>query len=459
MTNVLIIAYKDISQNRRIPLLAKSFALQGCTVRVLALSGSHKYYTCNDVDYVNLSRPLFAERVLQWLGQIEAGQNKKWSPRFGIKSRSLGFFIGSLEWAFSLLKLPLQVITSKIFLRDIKRDISRELRKNNQVTRVILERFSSKFSDKKKMRFDKDVLSQFSSKSDEIDLLICHDRFAAPAVLELNSLVSVRHILYDAVEGLEFRTLTKIESNSLRAKQEILAAKSLLKVGKSLCVSKALQEELNIDGHVLHNGRPISEQIQKHRIQKNESITLCFGGTFMPHSGLEDAIEMISVLPDVYKLRLIGSFTTDDYRQKINLLIRALNLYDRVEINDNVEVNALPSMIASADAFLIPFDSNRLNLKVSMPNRLFDALAAGIPIFAQSGLYCAQWIEQEGCGFTIDFKSPKSAAKALQLRFSDGDVSRASVTIQDVFLKTSWEAQFSELNTWLRNNTELYTSR
>jgi len=61
----------------------------------------------------------------------------------------------------------------------------------------------------------------------------------------------------------------------------------------------------------------------------------------------------------------------------------------------------IPSLTNAADAVLLALDPANLNNRLSVPNKLFEAMAAGVPVIACRELLAGQLVEAEGCGVTF----------------------------------------------------------
>lgn len=55
------------------------------------------------------------------------------------------------------------------------------------------------------------------------------------------------------------------------------------------------------------------------------------------------------------------------------------------------------------DALHVMLDPSNVNYRISTPLRLFEAMALGIPSIVSKGVYPAEIVEKEGCGFVCEF--------------------------------------------------------
>lgn len=91
---------------------------------------------------------------------------------------------------------------------------------------------------------------------------------------------------------------------------------------------------------------------------------------------------------------------------------QAHSLDDVVDLRAGVPMQQVPGILRTCDVGLIAY--GRGLGTDSLPNRLFEYMAAGLPIVAPTySLEIARIIEAEGCGLLADFEDPQSIAEAI----------------------------------------------
>ena len=106
----------------------------------------------------------------------------------------------------------------------------------------------------------------------------------------------------------------------------------------------------------------------------------------------------------------------------------------------------MPAITASCDVGMISYQRD-LGVD-SMPNRLFEYMAAGIAIFAPSySVELKQILDEERIGITADFESPESIANGLHWLANNPDEVRVmGERARAAFLaRHCWEAEFAQL--------------
>jgi len=144
-------------------------------------------------------------------------------------------------------------------------------------------------------------------------------------------------------------------------------------------------------------------------IRKEEALVLYQGG-FLPHRGLENLIAAIAMLPEV-KLVMMGWGRLEE---DLRALADAMGLIGkRVFFLPPVPQNELLLWTSSADVGVIAYRNVGLNNYYSLPNKLFEYIAAGIPVVASDFPELRRVIEEFQVGCTFNPDDPKDIARAI----------------------------------------------
>jgi len=256
----------------------------------------------------------------------------------------------------------------------------------------------------------------------------------------------VKTYIFDIVELIANRSHPALEMNAVINTHEIESAKILLQSAVNLTVSEAVASKISETKppHVIYNGRR-REEWRGLNNSKDYTHKLAYSGAFIPDCGLENVLRCLSYLPKNYNLLLAGYYAHKDYELRIKTLISSLNIEDRITFHHKPDVEKIPEILKSSQLYLIPFNPSVLNMQVSMPNRLFDAIAAGVPILGQAGLHLTQFTEDNKIGQSIDFEKSEEAARDIQTLLEGHLPPQWRDNVKDVFEQTCWEAQVKAL--------------
>lgn len=93
---------------------------------------------------------------------------------------------------------------------------------------------------------------------------------------------------------------------------------------------------------------------------------------------------------------------------------------DRLHLVGSVPMEELQHFLSTADVSAILYSPRTSeNLRLAMPNKLFDALGAGVPCVAAAGTAAAEYLEHEGLGHEFADGDPGSLAAAIETVLAD----------------------------------------
>ena len=103
---------------------------------------------------------------------------------------------------------------------------------------------------------------------------------------------------------------------------------------------------------------------------------------------------------------------------------------------------------SSADVGVSPIVPSCLNYRYSLPNKLFQYMAAGIPVVASDFRQVREVVEGSGCGVVVDTTRPEAIAWAIVRILGDPDQAsamgaRGRAAVVDRY---NWEASAKVLN-------------
>lgn len=141
---------------------------------------------------------------------------------------------------------------------------------------------------------------------------------------------------------------------------------------------------------------------------------ILYHGLLARDRGLEQLVEAMD------DPRLAGAHLAllgyGESREALRLLAAARPGPARIHVLDAVPIDALPAWVAPADVEALPIQPTTLNHRLSTPNKLFEAIAAGVPVVA-SDFPAMRAIVIGGPGGTLgelcDPTDPRSIASAI----------------------------------------------
>jgi glycogen synthase len=139
------------------------------------------------------------------------------------------------------------------------------------------------------------------------------------------------------------------------------------------------------------------------------AIVLYQGG-LMTERGIEQGMEAILSVDDAV-LVLMGFGSQQD---AIVRLARSPRYAERVRVVDPVPPAQLLDWTASADVMLMAIQPTSLNHRYTTPNKLWEAIAAGVPVVASDLPGMASVVRETGCGELVDPTDPAAIARGIR---------------------------------------------
>jgi len=133
-------------------------------------------------------------------------------------------------------------------------------------------------------------------------------------------------------------------------------------------------------------------------------------GSIQAIRGTEQVVRALGLLPDVQSLTLTmaGDFETE----KFHRTLAGLAGWKRVEFLGWVPRAAALGLMAQARAGIVTFLGAPNHLQ-AQPNKLFEYMAAGIPVIASDFPLWRRLVERFRCGILVDPSDPVAIAEAL----------------------------------------------
>jgi glycosyltransferase involved in cell wall biosynthesis len=162
----------------------------------------------------------------------------------------------------------------------------------------------------------------------------------------------------------------------------------------------------------------------------------------IPHRGLE---ELIDAVPHLERgvLVLMGWGVMEE---RLSQLVAARGLEDRVRMTGPVAQDELLHYTVDADVGVIPYQAVGLNNYYTTPNKLFEYMAAGVPVAGSRFPELIRFVEGLGIGRTFDPRDPQDIAAAINGVLGDEaahtamrERARAAAT------RLTWEEQVAPL--------------
>lgn len=254
-------------------------------------------------------------------------------------------------------------------------------------------------------------------------------------------------LIYDSHKLFSEQSLTKHEKkiwSSIEARH-ISQCKAVVAVNASIAGELKRRYQLT-DVKVLSNAAPKLEPRQKSSLFHSafslwpERRVLLFQGQLVRDRHLEALVKAFRYVKNPFiDLVFLGG---GPLKANLERLVRSLGLRKRVYFHPQVAQKELLNYTQAADAGIIPYQATCLNNYYATPNKLFEFIAAGLPILASSLPEINNIVIAHDLGLTGTMVTPYELALLIDELFQDeGRFSRWKENILRVQDKFSWTCE------------------
>ena len=155
--------------------------------------------------------------------------------------------------------------------------------------------------------------------------------------------------------------------------------------------------------------RPVRRFHERLGLDPAIAVVLYQGG-LAAHRGIEQLLDAIASVPAAVLVLLGYGPLEATYRA------RAADpaLAGLVHVLPAVPPTELLDWVAAADVVAMPIQPSTLNHRLTTPNKLFEALASGVPVVASDLPGMAGIVRETGCGILVDPTDPRAVAAAIR---------------------------------------------
>jgi len=144
-------------------------------------------------------------------------------------------------------------------------------------------------------------------------------------------------------------------------------------------------------------------------VATNDLLLIIQGTGINIDKGAEELIDAVNI-SDGVALLVVGS---GDVVPQLKHQVKELNIWHKVKFIPAVPWETLMKYTKSADIGMCLEKDTNLNYRYSLPNKLFDYIAAGIPVIASDLPETGKIISENGSGMIIDRVTPEKISNAL----------------------------------------------
>ena len=273
---------------------------------------------------------------------------------------------------------------------------------------------------KPRNRFDRMIRKNFGilklALKQKADIYHFHDPELIPIGIVLKLLS--KKVIYDVHEDLPEQILSKYYIPPWQRKSlavffkliEQLASKTFNYI---ITATDNIQEKFNTsEKTVAIRNFPLfdsKKSIDAHDKDSSNNVKMIYAGGLTEIRGITQTVQALEYMNNNVELILLGEFWPKEYGAEV----KKMKGFEKVRYLGKVPFEEVPDYYSSADIGIVCFLPERNHLK-AMPNKIFEYMAAGIPVIASNFPLWREIVEVNECGICVDPLNPKEITKAIQ---------------------------------------------
>ncbi len=205
-------------------------------------------------------------------------------------------------------------------------------------------------------------------------------------------------------------------------------------LASTLGVPRPIVLRASVDLRSLQPGVPIPRQAGQ--------MLIGHSGYLIQGRHLRELITALTHLPESIALALIG----DGYiRAELLALAESLGVGHRVISIRPVTPYTIPNTLAQVDVAAVLMTPSRIGYDQTLPNKLFEAVAAGVPIVASKTTAIEHWMSDYDAGLMCDPTDPHSIADTILAALQPQTHQRLAENAAKARLELNWEVEEKRL--------------
>ncbi len=251
------------------------------------------------------------------------------------------------------------------------------------------------------------------AKELDSDIYHLHDPELLPIGLKLKRLG--KRVIFDAHEDLPKQILGKPYLN--RYSKLLLSKVSALfeqyacrQFDYIIAATPYIRDKfLNINPKSLDiNNFPILEEFTQERAWSQKNNEVCYVGGISKVRGIKEIIKAMELVGDI-RLNLAGLFNDKELEREVKGYM-GWQKVNELGFIDRAEIAAIYSRSKVGLVTLHPI----VNYLDALPIKMFEYMAAGLPLVASSFPLWREIVERSRCGICVDPLNPKEIANAIE---------------------------------------------
>ena len=156
-----------------------------------------------------------------------------------------------------------------------------------------------------------------------------------------------------------------------------------------------------------------------------ERVNIVYAGSLYAYKGVDHLIEMLGYLPERFELTIVGGQGPEDLERLKRVATADERVASRVHFTGMVSPSTIGDWLGKADLICLPAGNSLRSTRYTSPLKLFEAMAAGVPVIAARVPALTSVLEHGNTGWIAADDTPKGLAVCAQHAAEHVDESRA----------------------------------
>jgi glycosyltransferase involved in cell wall biosynthesis len=282
------------------------------------------------------------------------------------------------------------------------------------------------------------------------DIIHAHDIYTLPGAVVLARRFGAK-LVYDAHE-IESERVPPMSPDK-KGFVDAVELGCLASVDELITVSRGCRDfysERFDDPKIVMNAPPVARVVPTRNIRSmlkfgpDVPLVVYTGGIGREFRGLDKVAVALALLPGVH-LAVMGPRQAPNDIWLLEIAAAAGVSY-RIHLLPSVPADEVTAVVATADLAICPIQDASLSYRHSMPNKLFEAAFAGLPICVSNLPDMRDFVEELGLGVVMDQTDPASIADAIREVLENRERYTGVDDLRDrLAAKYSWQSQAAKL--------------
>ncbi|MGD8110913.1 glycosyltransferase [Vibrio sp. TRT 17S01] len=190
----------------------------------------------------------------------------------------------------------------------------------------------------------------------------------------------------------------------------------------------------------------IYQERYSQRTFDNNEINLICVCRFVEKKGVPVLLKALSVLPEKYKLTLVGN---GELQSEVEQEVQALEIGTRVDMTGSLSSDQVAQRLSTSDAFVLPSVTARDGDMEGVPVALMEAMAQGLLVFSTYHSGIPELIEHGSTGFLAEEKDHIELANNIRYAFEELAPEARQSIAEQAKCKVANEFNLNKLNSEL----------